>query len=287
MLHLARGLEIVFEIRQQRRRIDRGLCNALDVVRVHRGIGRKIACGLEAHRSGVIVGASVMRERSFDQRFPLRLGRARRATGCTKLLHTRQLYPGFVIAAIDGKERKQPPPRLVEAALPLRDLGEGLEGDHVLVVELEHPRKRQLGLGVVPQVELAAAEDDACRDVVGMAAEPLAQDLEGARDIPHFPIGFGEGGKGEPLGVLAPPAFELCDLAAGHPDPGVTVLEGGGNGAVSRCGACAKVSVRRSGCQHSSERLRFTFPVAPLKLMALFAPVGASLRTALECRPDL
>jgi len=105
------------------------------------------------------------------------------------------------------------------APLPFHDVGEGLEGDDVFVVEVEDARERRLGGVVVAEVEMAPAEDDAAGDVVGIELEADANDLERALDIVALPEGVREGG-GEAPRVLRELTLEFFHLArVGHSGP--------------------------------------------------------------------
>ena len=127
-----------------------------------------------------------------------------------------QLFPGLVVAAVDVQQVGEEPDGLVGPALTLHDVGQRLQGDHVFVVEVEHAREGGLGGDVVAQVEVAAAEDDAPRDVVGIQLEPESNDLQRARDLVTLAQRVGKRG-GVPPRVFRELAFELVDLArVGH-----------------------------------------------------------------------
>jgi hypothetical protein len=105
-----------------------------------------------------------------------------------------------------------------------------LERDDVFAVELVHVEERLFGGVHVAQIEVAAAEDDAGRDVVGMVLEAGGEQVEGPLNLAVLPVHLGEGGKGQSLRVLGVSTLELLDLAKCHPDPGLWRCGSGGRG---------------------------------------------------------
>ena len=124
-----------------------------------------------------------------------------------------------MVAPVHGQQLAEVTGGGVVVAGALGDVGERLEGDHVLTVELEHADKGRLRGGIVAKVELAAAQDNAGGDVVGVAPEAIGQHLEGAVGVLELPVRLRERREGVALRILPPQTLEPGDLAAGHPFP--------------------------------------------------------------------
>jgi hypothetical protein len=101
----------------------------------------------------------------------------------------------------------------------LGDLGERLQRDDVLGIEAGDVGEGGLGLGVPAQVELAAAQDDAGRDVVRVKLQTGAQNAQRPFRVAGLPIRLGQRGEAEALRVLGEAPLEFLDLADGHPRP--------------------------------------------------------------------
>ena len=143
---------------------------------------------------------------------------------------------GVVIASVDFKQASEMACCIVEVSLAFADLGQRLQGDDILAVQLQHVLKCMLSLGVVAQVEVAAAQHDAGRDVVRPLGHPFRQDLERAGGVLHLAVGLCQRGEREALPVFPPETFEFGDLAGGHFVPVGDEVELR-SGAVSRCRA--------------------------------------------------
>ncbi len=137
-------------------------------------------------------------------------------------LHPLELLPCFVVAAVDRQQGVEPPLRFVEPEQTLADIGQRLEGDHILAIEPQHVQKGRLGLPDVAQIHVAATQHDARRDVVRMVLETQIEQLERPLSLTILPVDFGERGESESLRVLGVPALELLDLAKCHPGPGLS-----------------------------------------------------------------
>ena len=152
----------------------------------------------------------------------------------------------------------QPALGILESEQALADVRERLERDHVLAVEGEHMEECPLGGVDVPQVEMAAAQDDARRYVIGVERQAGSEQVEGPLNLAVLPVHFGEGGEGESLRVLGVSTLELLDLAKCHPDPGLSRCESGvGGRRPSRCvGSQVRVASR-------PRPVNWVSPVAP------------------------
>ena len=84
----------------------------------------------------------------------------------------------------------------------------------------EHVGERGFGGRQVAEIQMAAAQHDAGRDVVGMQLEPGPQQLQRARHVAVLAVDLGQGRECESLGVLGVTALEFLDLAKCHPGPG-------------------------------------------------------------------
>ncbi len=114
----------------------------------------------------------------------------------------------------------QPAFRDIEVVQPLVDVGERLERDDVLAVQLEHVGERGFGRGEIAEIEVTPTQDDTRGDVVGMELQAGTQQVERPGDVPVLTMHFREGGEGQALGIFSVPPLELLDLARCHPDSG-------------------------------------------------------------------
>ena len=127
------------------------------------------------------------------------------------------LIPGVVVAPVDGQQRPEPALGLVESEQALGDVGQRLERDDVLAIQGKHVGERGLGGRKVAQVQMAAAEHDAGRDVVRVKREAGPEQLERPGDVPVLPMHLGKRRERQALGVFGVPALQLFDLAKCHP----------------------------------------------------------------------
>ena len=150
------------------------------------------------------------------------LGRRGDARLTARDLDPLELLAGVVVAPVHGEQCVEPALGVVELEQTFADVGQGLQRDDVLAVEIEHVEERGLRGVHVAHVHVTAAQHDAGRDVVGMDLEAGAEEFEGALNLPVLAMHLGERRKREALGVLGVPALELLDLAKCHPGPGLS-----------------------------------------------------------------
>jgi hypothetical protein len=72
-------------------------------------------------------------------------------------------------------------------------------------------RRRQ-----ITQILVAAAEDDAGRDVVGMQFQAGREQLQSPGDVSDFSVHLCERRKGQPMRIFGVSALKFFDFARGH-----------------------------------------------------------------------